>query len=84
MTSDVTQRTFYCGLDAALAIVGGRWKFLIVWQLAVQGAQRYGQLRARVEGVSEKVLIGALRDLEADGVVERRDHRTVLPTSSTR
>ncbi|ABK72134.1 winged helix-turn-helix transcriptional regulator [Mycolicibacterium smegmatis] len=79
MTSDVTQRTFYCGLDAALAIVGGRWKFLIVWQLAVQGAQRYGQLRARVEGVSEKVLIGALRDLEADGVVERRDHRTVPP-----
>lgn len=79
VTSDETQRTFYCGLDAALSIVGGRWKFLIVWQLAAQGAQRFGQLRRRVEGVSEKVLIGALKDLEADGIVERTDYQTVPP-----
>lgn len=35
----MTQREFYCGLDAALAVVGGRWKFLVLWQLAVSGPQ---------------------------------------------
>jgi DNA-binding HxlR family transcriptional regulator len=72
-----TQKKFYCGLDAALSIVGGRWKFLILWQLAVEGPQRFGQLRRRVEGISEKVLIGALKELESDGILIRKDYQTV-------
>ncbi|MET0455416.1 MAG: helix-turn-helix domain-containing protein [Mycobacterium sp.] len=79
MANDRMQREFYCGLDAALSIVGGRWKFLILWQLAVQGPQRFGQLRRSVEGVSEKVLIGALKELEADGIVIRKDYQSVPP-----
>jgi DNA-binding HxlR family transcriptional regulator len=66
-------------LDAALSIVGGRWKFLILWQLAVQGPQRFGQLRRMVAGISEKVMIGALKELEADGIITRKDYKTVPP-----
>jgi DNA-binding HxlR family transcriptional regulator len=79
VANDGTQREFYCGLDAALSIVGGRWKFLILWQLAVQGPQRFGQLRRMVAGISEKVMIGALKELEADGIITRKDYRTVPP-----
>jgi len=75
----MTQREFYCGLDAALAVVGGRWKFLVLWQLAVSGPQRFGQLRRLVNGVTEKVLIGALRDLEADSIVDRKDFQELPP-----
>lgn len=75
----MTERGYYCGLDAALAVVGGRWKFLVLWQLAVHGPQRFGQLRRLVEGVTEKVLIGALKDLEADGTIDRKDFRELPP-----
>lgn len=34
-----TKRQYYCGLDAALSAVGGRWKYLVVWQLAAEGPQ---------------------------------------------
>lgn len=71
--AQVTERGFYCGLDAALGVVGGRWKFLVLWQLAVYGPQRFGQLRRLVDGVTEKVLISALKDLEADSIVVRKD-----------
>ncbi|WP_445168706.1 winged helix-turn-helix transcriptional regulator [Mycolicibacterium sp. Dal123E01] len=75
----MTERGYYCGLDAALAVVGGRWKFLVLWQLAVHGPQRFGQLRRLVEGVTEKVLTSALKDLEADGIIDRRDFRELPP-----
>ncbi|MFS8200857.1 winged helix-turn-helix transcriptional regulator [Streptomyces sp. CWNU-52B] len=75
----MTERGFYCGLDAALSVIGGRWKFLVLWQLAVHGPQRFGQLRRLVEGITEKVLIGALKDLEADGIVVRKDFQSLPP-----
>lgn len=74
-----SERQYYCGLDAALSVVGGRWKYLVVWQLAVEGAQRFGQLRRLVEGISEKVLIGALRELESDGIISRKDFQEIPP-----
>lgn len=73
------EREFYSGLDAALSIVGGRWKSLVVWQLAAHGPQRFGQLRRLVDGVTEKVLIGALKDLEAASVVVRKDFQELPP-----
>jgi DNA-binding HxlR family transcriptional regulator len=74
-----TKRQYYCGLDAALSIVGGRWKYLVVWQLAAEGPQRFGQLRRLVEGITEKVLISALKELEADGIIDRKDFRVIPP-----
>lgn len=75
----MTDRGFFCGLDAALSVVGGRWKFLVLWQLAVHGPQRFGQLRRLVDGVTEKMLISALKDLEADYIVIRKDFQQVPP-----
>ena len=75
----MVQRQYYCGLDAALSIVGGRWKFLVLWTLATYGPQRFGQLRRRVEGITEKVLIGVLKDLNAEGVIDRKDFQEVPP-----
>ncbi|WP_251982601.1 winged helix-turn-helix transcriptional regulator [Streptomyces violaceusniger] len=55
-----TDRQYYCGLGAALSVVGGRWKYLVVRQLASEGPRRFGQLRRLVNCVTEKLLIGAL------------------------
>ena len=69
---------FTCGLDAALAVVGGKWKPLILFHLA-HGTRRFGELRRLVGGVSEKMLIQQLRELQADGVVDRADFRQIPP-----
>lgn len=69
---------FSCGLDATLRIISGKWKPLIVYFLA-QGPNRYGELRRAVRGVSDKMLIQHLKELEADGIVLRTDHHEVPP-----
>ena len=67
-----------CGLDVALAVMGGKWKPLILYHLQ-GGPTRFGELKRRVAGVSEKVLIQQLRELVAAGVLTRRDHQRVPP-----
>lgn len=69
---------YLCGLDAAVDVVGGKWKPLLLWALA-EAPRRYGELRREVEGISEKVLIQQLRELEHDGIVERTVHEQVPP-----
>ena len=71
-------RPFTCGLDAALAVIGGKWKPLVLYHLA-KGALRYGELKRAVGSVTHKVLIQQLKDLEADGVVKRVDYGEVPP-----
>lgn len=69
---------FVCGLDAAVSVVGGKWKPLILWALSVE-PRRTGELRRELPGVSEKVLVQQLRELERDGVVRRDVHEQVPP-----
>lgn len=69
---------FSCGLDATLRIISGKWKPLVLFFLR-DGPRRYGELKRLVEGVSDKVLIQQLKDLEADRVIVRNDYREVPP-----
>jgi len=67
-----------CGLDIALAVVGGKWKPLILYHLQ-HGSRRFGDLKRLVAGISEKVLIQQLRDLQSAGVILRHDYKEVPP-----
>lgn len=69
---------FSCGLEAALSVIGGKWKILIIWQLASR-PRRFGELRRFVDGVTEKMLIQGLKELEKDGLVSRKDFREIPP-----
>jgi DNA-binding HxlR family transcriptional regulator len=69
---------FSCGLDATLRIISGKWKPLVLFFLR-DGAKRYGELKRLVPGVSDKVLIQTLKDLQADRVVARTDYKEVPP-----
>lgn len=69
---------FICGLDAALRIVGGKWKPLILYFLG-RGPKRYGELKREVRGVSDKMLIQQLKELEAHGIVLRTDYGEIPP-----
>jgi DNA-binding HxlR family transcriptional regulator len=67
-----------CGLNATLRIISGKWKPLILFFLR-DGPKRYGELKRLVQGVSDKVLIQQLKDLEADQVLARTDYKEVPP-----
>ncbi|MFL6626876.1 MAG: winged helix-turn-helix transcriptional regulator [Vitreoscilla sp.] len=67
-----------CGLNATLRIISGKWKPLILFFLR-DGPKRYGELKRLTQGVSDKVLIQQLKDLEADGVLVRKDYQEVPP-----
>ena len=69
---------FNCGLEAALVVVGGKWKPLILFHLG-PGKRRFGELRRLVSGVSEKMLIQQLREMQADGIIDRVDFKEIPP-----
>jgi len=69
---------FACGLDAALFVLGRKWKPLILFHLA-HGTRRYGELRRAVGKVSDKVLIQQLKELQADGIIHRVDFGEIPP-----
>ncbi|GAA1454400.1 helix-turn-helix domain-containing protein [Nocardiopsis tropica] len=71
-------RIYTCGIDAAVDVMGGKWKGLILWWLQ-EGPLRFGELRRSVEGISERVLIVQLRELEGHGLVHREVHHQVPP-----
>ena len=72
------KKEYSCGLEAALAVIGGKWKSLILWNLA-HGPRRFGELRRVVGGVSEKVLIQELKEMMSDHIVTRKDFLEVPP-----
>lgn len=67
-----------CGLDVSLAVIGGKWKPLILYHLQ-DGPTRFSEIRRRVGGISEKVLIQQLRELVSMNVLVRHDHHQVPP-----
>jgi DNA-binding HxlR family transcriptional regulator len=62
------RRHFSCPVELALELLGGKWKSVILARLK-DGPLRYGELRARIPSLSDKVLSERLRDLEAQGLV---------------
>lgn len=71
-----------CQAELALKVIQGRWKLLILREL-LEGVRRFSDLQRALagvqQGVSQKVLTSQLRELEADGVLERTVYPEVPP-----
>lgn len=67
-----------CDVAYALDLIGGKWKIFILWQL-LNKRMRFSELRRKVSGISEPVLILQLKELQRDGIVRRIDYKTVPP-----
>ena len=74
----MSNNTFSCGLDAALAVIGGKWKPIILCHLK-HGTKRTSELKRLMPSITQKMLTQQLRELEADGVVTRIVYEQVPP-----
>ncbi|MFJ1750150.1 winged helix-turn-helix transcriptional regulator [Streptomyces sp. NPDC088116] len=79
MATSARRGPYFCGIDAAMDVVAGKWKSLILWELHHHGTRRFAELRRGLPGVSEKMLIQHLREMEEDGLVHREVYRQVPP-----
>ncbi len=71
-------KTYNCPVEAAIDVIGGKWKPLILWWLQQQ-TYRFAELRRQIPGITEKMLTQQLRELETDGIVHRQVYPAVPP-----
>ena len=69
-------------LDALLRLLMGPWTTYIIWVLETEGTLRFGELKARMPGISSKVLTERLRLLESAGIISRTYKPTIPPSVS--
>ena len=69
----------WCPFTAAWRVIGGKWKGVLWWRLSL-GMGRFLQLQRSVPQISRKMLAHELRELERDGIVQRRDVAGSVPT----
>jgi DNA-binding HxlR family transcriptional regulator len=67
-----------CPVVAALGVIGGKYKALVLWHLT-GGVKRFGELRRLVPNATQKMLTQQLRELEIDGLVSRTVYPVVPP-----
>lgn len=68
-----------CPVEATLAVIGGKWKAVLIFHLMRGGPHRFAELRRKTTGISERVLSRQLKELEVDGVVAREVFAEVPP-----
>lgn len=65
--------------DATMQMIQGKWKIIILYELAETGQGRFGELQRHIQNVSHKTLANQLRELEVDGLIIRHDFETAEP-----
>jgi len=68
----------YCLLTSVSNLIGGKWKMQVLTYL-LKGEVRYGELKRLMPEITEKMLIQALRELEQDGLISRKQYPEVPP-----
>ena len=67
-----------CPVATSVALVGGKWKLLIIRNLRIR-PWRFNELQRDLEGISQKVLTDSLRQMMDDGLVYRHDYHELPP-----
>ena len=75
MSEDVSE----CKVEAALSIVVGKWKPVILLHLEFNGTMRFSELKAHIPGITQKMLTAQLRELEKEDLVARVVYPQVPP-----
>lgn len=72
-------KEYSCSMELSLAVIGGKWKPLILWHLRDGGTLRFSALRRAMPSITQKMLTQQLRELAADGLITRTVYAEVPP-----
>ncbi len=70
---------YNCPLGLTLGVIGGKYKVMIIWFLYQNKVLRYNELQKTIKGITPKMLISQLRELEEDGIIKRKVYPIVPP-----
>lgn len=62
-----------------LSVIGGKWKMLILYLLAENQPVRFNDMKRRIGAITFKTLSSQLKELEADGMVKRKEYPQIPP-----
>ncbi|MCR8632612.1 winged helix-turn-helix transcriptional regulator [Paenibacillus radicis (ex Xue et al. 2023)] len=68
-----------CEKELTLAVIGGKWKLIILWHLGLEGTKRFSELKKLIPSITQKMLTNQLRELEEDQLVTRKVYAEVPP-----
>lgn len=74
--SECTEKV--CPVETTLEIIGGKWKGIIIYRL-LGGTKRFSELKRKMPTITHRMLTLQLRQLESDGIVNRRVYAEVPP-----
>ncbi|MGG4218895.1 helix-turn-helix domain-containing protein [Paenibacillus jamilae] len=62
-----------------VSVIGGKWKMVIIYLLAEHKVIRFNDLKRQIGAITYKTLSSQLKELEADGLVNRKEYPQVPP-----
>lgn len=71
-------KVYHCALDITMDFIGGKWKSVVLWYL-LKEQKRFSELKRLIPDITEKMLSLQLKQLEKDGIIERRVFAEVPP-----
>jgi DNA-binding HxlR family transcriptional regulator len=62
-----------------MSVIGGKWKMVILYLLAEKQPVRFNEMKRQIGAITYKILSAQLKELEADGLLERKEYPQVPP-----
>jgi DNA-binding HxlR family transcriptional regulator len=78
MQQEISATRDKCGVETTIAVVGGKWKPMILYAL-LSGPRRFGELTQMIPEITQRMLTLQLRELEEDGVIAREVYKQAPP-----
>ncbi|MCX7986516.1 MAG: helix-turn-helix transcriptional regulator [Bacteroidales bacterium] len=69
----------FCPIKDVLGRIGDKWTIYVITKLGTKEVMRFNELKSQIHGISQKMLTQTLRNLEQDGLIERRYFAEIPP-----
>lgn len=73
------QPKYNCSITYTLSVVGGKWKWIILWLLYKDRVKRYGEIKKDMQSITHKTLSQQLKELELNSLINRKEYHQIPP-----